>query len=864
MSDWTPSQQTQQEIQLFVQSLLERLPVLLGIDEAIAGCEVTNTDPYSTGTVPRYIKVRINDYLQDVYYRGVPQNLAVGDFVSVLHYRQGNIYEVFGSSGTTGATWQWKLLSPDGSIDPVIYTDNSGNTLTQTGAVLVGADASLIDFPEARLIVSQDDSGHSYAPNIAIVGESACDAATNAVGIGGVAKVVDNSQARGVVGRAVVDASADTGEAIGVQGLSNPTHAGGTNIGVLGTAANGANNFSFYGQSGILYNADNITLAAGKTVDGVEVGTHDHSGGANMGVQIDIEDTTTTEMDDTKVLTPDGAGGVEWTAGGGSGAPLIDSVNKTVKPGGGGDYTTIQAAVNYFKGKVITGACTITIDAGTYAENVVIEELLTSKDGALTLVGDTRALAGFCMIDGSTINPASKANGGSGTCSLTYGANEIQVFGSTTDPNFDAGGIVAGDTLLILGNDGNLYERTVQEIPATTNIFILTTNSPAIGDTGSAVIIIPNRRIEPASGIALRSNVAIGIHVDGIYAQSTDTYGVYVSYGGMLDLATSLAQGATGIYSADYISRIIMNDCASVSGTVISYPASSAGFIPDASTTVKGLVELATDAETQTGTATTVVITPANLRADVPATPTASRGVRLDASGHLKLPVGGDIYPDGDGRGYAARFVNGSTIYDTHFRGANTIPTGYAWQGAPFAAPTVVYNQLSDYMRALVVAASRGFMSRAVTNAAANWQNKYMYGRFTCALNGRVGMRVDNGTDNNYVQMFVDSTANDGTETLKFQYRDGGGAITTVTSNIVIPTFTPICISLLSLYSSPNYYVYGYLFQPEIQERAGITNFNHLVSWAPAAGRAGIFIENTSGASSMNYTYCDWFKNELV
>lgn len=580
MSDWTPSQQTQQEIQLFVQSLLERLPVLLGIDEAIAGCEVTNTDPYSTGAVPRYIKVRINDYLQDVYYRGVPQNLAVGDFVSVLHYRQGNIYEVFGSSGTTGATWQWKLLSPDGSIDPVIYTDNSGNTLTQTGAVLVGADANLTDFPEARLIVSQDDSGHSYAPNIAIVGESACDAATNAVGIGGVAKVVDNRQARGVVGRAVVDASSDTGEAIGVQGLSNPTHAGGTNIGVLGTAANGANNYSFYGEAGKIYNADDIVLAAGKLVDGVEVSIHDHSGGANMGVQIDIEDTTTTEVDDTKVLTPDGTGGVQWTAGGGgSGAPLIDSVNKTVKPGGGGDYTTIQAAVNYFKGKVITGACTITIDAGTYAENIVIEELLTSKDGALTLVGDTRALAGFCMIDGSTINPASKANGGSGTCSLTYGGNEIQVDGSTGDPDFDAGGVVAGDVILILANDGNIYERTVQEIPLITNIIICTTNVPAIGNTGTAVIIMPDRRIEPASGIALQISCANGIAASGIYAQSADSYGVYAELGGYISFVRSLLHGSTaGIYTEDDISKITLTDCAVVSGSSIEYPANDIGY----------------------------------------------------------------------------------------------------------------------------------------------------------------------------------------------------------------------------------------------------------------------------------------------
>jgi len=76
------------------------------------------------------------------------------------------------------------------------------------------------------------------------------------------------------------------------------------------------------------------------------------------------------------------------------------------------------------------------------------------------------------------------------------------------------------------------------------------------------------------------------------------------------------------------------------------------GNVPDASTTEKGIVELATDAEAQAGTATTVVITPANLRADVPATPAASRGVRCDASGNIIIPAdgrfGGGVYVGGN------------------------------------------------------------------------------------------------------------------------------------------------------------------------------------------------------------------------
>lgn len=285
--------------------------------------------------------------------------------------------------------------------------------------------------------------------------------------------------------------------------------------------------------------------------------------------------------------------------------------------------------------------------------------------------------------------------------------------------------------------------------------------------------------------------------------------------------------------------------------------------IPDATESVKGIAELATTAEAQTGTATDLIVTPAGLRADVPATPAASRGVRLDANGHLKLPAGGDVFPNADARGMMKRQINGSITPDDHFR-SGSIPADYAWQGAPFGALTSVnYSTNGDFMNMTIATNTRSFMSRAVTNAAANWQLKNMYGRFAVALNGRSGFRFDDGSDNNYAQIFVDGTANDGTETLKFQYRAGGGAVTTATCSIVVPAYTFLGLRLYMYYTGGNYTAYGYLYQPEIGVGVSISGFNTAVAWAPAAGRAGVFAENPT-ASASNPVYSDWIYNEFV
>jgi hypothetical protein len=84
----------------------------------------------------------------------------------------------------------------------------------------------------------------------------------------------------------------------------------------------------------------------------------------------------------------------------GSNVRLLDGITKTVKAAGG-DYTTIQSAIDFFEGGKLVTDCTIEVDAGTYTENVVISAALhTTGDGQLLVQGDTRDLAGLSYVNG--------------------------------------------------------------------------------------------------------------------------------------------------------------------------------------------------------------------------------------------------------------------------------------------------------------------------------------------------------------------------------------------------------------------------------------------------------------------------------
>ena len=262
----------------------------------------------------------------------------------------------------------------------------------------------------------------------------------------------------------------------------------------------------------------------------------------------------------TKYFFMDDAAGIYEIAG------IAENVTKTV--GGGGDFATIQAAIDWFKGWVIKGACVIDCDAGAYDEAVEFAGLLIAPGSTLTLEGDTRALAGLSYIDGAACNPAALANGGSGACGISNLGAVITVTGAGSNPDFDADGWGAGDRLMVYVN---AHAIAIYDIQSTLNNTItLTVAAPAIGDDGTAIALVPNRSIDrSAAGVCISVVGVKGIVLDGWYletAAGADCDGLRVTYGGSCDAYNILA------YAEDY--GLISN--ANYSSLTAKYGATSA------------------------------------------------------------------------------------------------------------------------------------------------------------------------------------------------------------------------------------------------------------------------------------------------
>lgn len=232
-----------------------------------------------------------------------------------------------------------------------------------------------------------------------------------------------------------------------------------------------------------------------------------------------------------------------------------------------------------------------------------------------------------------------------------------------------------------------------------------------------------------------------------------------------------------------------------------------------------------------------------------------------------------DAFPNDDGRGIGSRFINQTSLTDwiAHFRNGETTGAGngtlaaYSWAGAPFSGmPTVgSWQYANEYLTMQATGAgNRHFLYNSITNAAGNWQNKWMYGRFATGLGPEIGLRFDGGSDDDYVELYIDGLG-DATYQLKFRYRDNGGAVNTVTSNLIVPVDRLLPIGLYCYHDGANYFALGYVIQ-ETGLTINITGFIHQLdgNWSsgpPVAGRAGIFVKDTS-----NYGVCDWFENQFT
>lgn len=283
--------------------------------------------------------------------------------------------------------------------------------------------------------------------------------------------------------------------------------------------------------TGLEENAGNLRIAAAAAGDGLQ-------GGGGSALSVDVSDFAGDGLQD------DGSENLEVDS---TVSRVADGVTKTVKAAGG-DFTTIQGAIDWFKDYIIKGACKIEVDAGTYDEAVTFADLIIAPGASLELEGDTRALVGLSYVDGASMNQVGLANCGSGTCGLSNAGNNITVTGSSTNPNFASAGIVNGDKVITLNNAGTIAIYTVSSVSS--NTITLTGTAPALGNDGTAIGLMPNRAVDRTSqGPCIAIPGTKGVIVDGFYLNShtgTRCDGIQVSEGGLATAENILSYAEDG------------------------------------------------------------------------------------------------------------------------------------------------------------------------------------------------------------------------------------------------------------------------------------------------------------------------------
>ena len=159
------------------------------------------------------------------------------------------------------------------ATSPTLVTPTLGAATATT--VLAGTNASLTDFPNAKVIGSTGNTTDAHDYNIGVIGEAIADPSdTNIWGVGvyGVASSNGAVRSAGVLGDGHVGNTADTGSAVGVRGYATQTHAGGFNIGLYAEASGSTvNNYALYNAAGDFYSnaAQNWFINGNLTFNGL-------------------------------------------------------------------------------------------------------------------------------------------------------------------------------------------------------------------------------------------------------------------------------------------------------------------------------------------------------------------------------------------------------------------------------------------------------------------------------------------------------------------------------------------------------------------------------------------------------------------
>lgn len=231
---------------------------------------------------------------------------------------------------------------------------------------------------------------------------------------------------------------------------------------------------------------------------------------------------------------------------------VLYNITKTVKPGGGGDFTTISDAISYFAGHTCIG-CVISVDPGNYTgDRISLTSINTANVRGLVVVGDTRTWAGMSYLHNQKGNPLGIVNAGAqgGNCTLSSSGNTISVSVVGANPNFANMGMVVGDTVIVRTTGGSYTTTTVSSISG--NVLTLASPPGTVAGNGGSITLCPNRHLYYGAGENVTCYIQAG--VVGFRMTATAGQGSIGCYsGGMLLLYNcTMYGGSHGVICNDF------------------------------------------------------------------------------------------------------------------------------------------------------------------------------------------------------------------------------------------------------------------------------------------------------------------------
>lgn len=226
----------------------------------------------------------------------------------------------------------------------------------------------------------------------------------------------------------------------------------------------------------------------------------------------------------------------------------------------------------------------------------------------------------------------------------------------------------------------------------------------------------------------------------------------------------------------------------------------------------------------------------------------------LTGMGNNTLAAGKDFFASGDTIGLARREIYGmnatpGSIFDDFNGGLSAGWTG--WAGTPFVTPTLSYiNPVGTIRASFASSPSRAFLYH---NANLTSVRSIRPTIFTNNVGGYVGLRLDDGSDDNYIEFCLRYCAISQYDWILNQRTGGAAAAITSYKIVEYPIWPIITMSLSGTFWS-SWVAQTYL---RFNGPGGYVNGPGTLNWT--AARAGIIINHASGGGSWQAYYADWY-----